>query len=180
MLHKFFIAQWERPSKLNEWTTQVKSDLIDFNIPAELSLLKSKSSNAFKELVKLKAKDYELQRLLKSKKSKMENLHYSKLEMQEYLELKEMNARQAKALFKFRVRMAPFGDNYKGGQDTPPCPLCKMHPDSQAESFQCEIMKELIQVKGDYSDIFGNYFSQELIQTIYSIYSFREELRKQN
>ena len=108
----------------------------------------------------------------------MENLHYSKLELQEYLELKDMNASQAKAIFKFRVRMAPFGENFKGGLDTPLCPLCSLHLDKQAESFTCRKVQQLIDVKGDYSDVFGKYFSPELITTLYNIFMFRNEMRK--
>ena len=176
MLHKFFMAQWEKPLKNNEWTNQVKTDLIDFQIPVDLEFLKTKSSNAFKNFVKVKVRKYEYERLMEIKtvkcKSKMKNLYYSELKIQEYLELKEMNARQAKILFKFRVRMAPFGENYKGGLDTPPCPLCSSHPDTQSESFQCLKMKKLIDVKGEYSEIFGIHFPAELINTIENIYYF--------
>ena len=178
MLHQFFLAQWERPSKLNEWTTEVKSNLSDFDMTEEFKFFKSKSKEAFQNLVKVKARKYELERLRKSQKSKTENLHYSKLELQEYLELKDMNARQAKVLFKFRVRMAPFGENFKGGKDTPLCPLCLAHPDTQEESFQCEKICKLIEVKGNYSDIFGFNFPPELIQTLYNIFCFRDEHRK--
>ena len=68
-------------------------------------------------------------RLVKLKKSKnvskMKNLCYIELKMQEYLELKDMTASQAKALFKFRIRMAPLGENCRGGAKTVLCPLCK-------------------------------------------------------
>ena len=101
MLYKFFLAQWERPSKLNEWTTEVKSNLAEFNMTEEFEFFKSKSKESFQNFVKVKARKYELERLKKLQKSKTENLVYSKLELQEYLELKDMNARQAKILFKF-------------------------------------------------------------------------------
>ena len=128
--------------------------------------------------MKVKARKYELERLQKLQKSKTENLSYSKLELQEYLELKDMNARQAKILFKFRVRMAPFGENFKGDLYTPLCPLCSAHPDTQEESFTCEKISRMMEVQGSYSDIFGFYFPPELIQTLYNIFYFREEYRK--
>ena len=163
---------------MNEWTTEVKLNLAEFNMTEEFEFFKSKSKEAFQSFVKVKARKYELERLKKLQKSKTENLVYSKLELQEYLELKDMNARQAKILFKFRVRMAPFGENFKGGLDTPLCPLCSAHPDTQEESFRCEKICRLIEVKGNYSDIFGFYFPQELIQTLYNIFCFRDEYRK--
>ena len=98
--------------------------------------------------------------------------------MQEYLEMKDMTASQAKALFKFRMRMAPFGENFSVGAKTVLCPLCKKHPDGQEESFTCEKVKRLVNVRGNYKDIFKTKFSPELLQTIYNIFNFREEYRK--
>ena len=108
----------------------------------------------------------------------MKNLFYSELKLQDYLCLKTMNACQAKALFKFRVRMAPFGENFRGGQATILCPLCKKHPDGQAEIFDCLVIKTVIEVKGQYKQIFGCQFPAELVKTVQSIYMFREEHRK--
>ena len=89
-----------------------------------------------------------------------------------------MNSRKAKVLFKFRTRMAPFGDNFKGGLDTPICPLCSAHPDTQESGFKCDKMKKFVDIKGEYSDIFVVVFSAELIETLYNVYGFREEYRK--
>ena len=108
----------------------------------------------------------------------MKNLFYPEFKMQDYLLLKYMNTSQAKALFKFRVRMAPFGENFRGGQATVICPLCKGHPDSQAESFGCPAVKKVIDVKGQYDQIFGWKFSSDLEKTVQNFYNFREEYRK--
>ena len=89
-----------------------------------------------------------------------------------------MTKEQAIVLFKFRTRMCPFEDNFKGSKTTTVCPFCNGHPDSQKESFNCEKMKEMIIVKGNYCDIFGVNFSKELVQTLHNIYYFREEYRK--
>ena len=165
-------------SSLSEWSNEAKCNLMDFKISEEFDFLKSKSKNVFQNLVKKNARQYELERLQKLQKSKTEKLLYSKLELQEYLELAEMNVRQAKVLFKFRVRMAPFGENFKGGLDTPLCPLCLSHPDTQENSFKCEKIKQLINVKGEYNDIFGVLFSPDLINSLYNIFCFRDEMRK--
>ena len=157
-----------------DWTTEVKENLIE--------VIKSMSKYAFMKLVKKHAKEYEFDRFLEIKrtkaKSKMKDLFYNELKIQDYLLLKEMNASQAKALFKFRVRMAPFGQNFKGGQAEIICPLCNGHPDGQAESFHCERIKKVIDVQGDYKQIFGFKFSQGLVKTVQNIYNFREEYRK--
>ena len=108
----------------------------------------------------------------------MKNLVYTHLKIQDYLILKDMNASQAKAMFKFRVRMAPFGENFRGGQARVICPLCLSHPDGQEESFTCTAVNKVIDVKGQYMDIFGQRFSKELIKTIQNIFNYREEYRK--
>ena len=181
MLSKFFWAQWEYPVK-SDWTLEVKNNLIEFGLPTSLDKIQSMSKNSFKSLVKKHAKDFEFKRFLNIKKtkakSKMKNLFYSELKLQDYLCLKNMNACQAKALYKFRVRMAPFGENFRGGQATIFCPLCHNHPDGQEESFECEKVKKVIDVKGEYKNIFGNTFSPDLVKTVQNIYQFREEYRK--
>ena len=52
MLYQVFIAQWERPSRINEWTTEVKANMVDFNISDDFDFLKSQSQDAFLTLVK--------------------------------------------------------------------------------------------------------------------------------
>ena len=130
--------------------------------------------------MKKQAKHYEFQRFLEIKetKSKLKDLFYSELKLQDYLNLKNMNTSQAKALFKFRVRMAPFGQNFKGGQNITICPFCKNHADGQAEGWKCPQMNRLIDIRGEYNQIFGQKFSKELIKTVHSIYTFREEYRQ--
>ena len=135
MLSKFFYAQWENPAK-SDWVLDVKKNLEEFNLSLSLEDIQSLSTFQFKSLVKKRARQFELARLLDMKetkaKSKMKNLTYSDLKMQDYLLLNTINISQAKALFKFRLRMAPFGENFRGGQKTNLCPLCDGHPDGQS------------------------------------------------
>ena len=59
--------------------------------------------------------------------------------------------------------MAHFGENVKGGldMDTPLCPLCSAHPDTEEKRFSCEKMGKLVDIKGDYTEIFVLAFSPE-------------------
>ena len=181
MLSKFFFAQWNSPVK-SDWTTEVMDNLIEMGLPTSLEIIQKMSKYSFKKLVKKHATRFELDTLLEIKeikaKSKMKNLMYTELKIQDYLLLKGMNASQAKALFKFRVRMAPFGENFRGGQARVICPLCQNHPDGQEESFTCTIVNKVMDVRGQYSQIFGQKFSGELVKTIQNIYNYREEYRK--
>ena len=74
--------------------------------------------------------------------------------------------------------MAPFGENFIGGKHKVLCPLCGLHVDAQIESFSCPKMKQIINIKGNYKQVFGWKFTQEFIKTIQSIFEFREEYKK--
>ena len=50
-----------------DWTLQVREYLEDFCIPVDLEFIKSKSQDAFKRLVKVKAQEYALDKLNKVK-----------------------------------------------------------------------------------------------------------------
>ena len=155
MIFKFFMAQLNYPLK-NDWTNQVKEDLSDFAINDDLSFIKSKSINSFKKLVKAQAAKYELTRLLKVKAphTKMDNLSYNKLELQEYLKLKNCNAPQAKIMFRYRCRMANFGENFRGPRGPQICPMCSNHLDNQHLSFVCPKVQASVEVDVDYANIF--------------------------
>ena len=72
--------------------------------------------------------------LLMQTHSKMSDLNYSKLEIPEYLKLEQINTintQGAQTLFKYRVRMANFSENFRGKNGPSACPLCGNHLDNQ-------------------------------------------------
>ena len=174
MLYKFFKCQWDHPSQ-RDWTVQVRSDMRKIGLPESLEFVTSKSEKVFKEIVKREIKTFEFSNLMQERKSKTINLKYSHLKMQEYLLLNNMNKNEAIILFKFRTRMAPFGENYKAGRFSSTCPYCFSHIDSQEESFKCSALNKMIDIRGKYEDIFVGNFSEELIKTLYHIYKYRKE-----
>ena len=174
MEYKFFKCQWDHPSP-NDWTEQVKSDMAEVGLPVSLEFLTSNSEKVFKQLVKKKIKLYEFSNLMQERKSKTINLTYTHLEMQPYLHLENMSKNEAVILFKFRTRMAPFGENFMGRQLSSNCPLCFTHVDSQEESFNCVALRKLVTIRGKYCDIFSNKFSEDLVKTLYNIYNFWKE-----
>ena len=66
----------------NDWTAQIRTDLHDFGIPFDLEYIKSKSDYTFKNLVKVKAREYELIKCNLMKGSKLEKTFHTKLEIQ--------------------------------------------------------------------------------------------------
>ena len=171
MLSSFFKAQWEYPSKKNEWTEQVKIDLGQLGLSDNLNWIKKKSKLAFKTLVKKQVSEVALIELLNLKEthSKMANLEYTSLEMQDYLKDRNITVEQAKILFKFRTRMANFSENYRGGKPIKLCPLCLKNADMQNHSFLCNTISENIQISGTYEEIFEPQISKEMAKLVENI-----------
>ena len=115
---------------------------------------------------------------MEARKSKTKNIDYSNLHMQEYLQLKTITRMEALILFKFRTRMAPFKENFKSGQFISLCPLCLSHVDSQENSFICETFKKIFTIKGNYKDLFTNHIPDELVKSLYNIYTYRKEFEE--
>ena len=172
----FLMAQWKFPAKKNEWTEQVKADLLEFGFDDELNWIKKKSKSSFKILVKNQMREVALVNLLEKKEShsKMMSVNYSSLMMQAYLKDPEVTATQAQTMFKFRTRMEKFSENFKGGRPTKPCPLCKASPDTQAHSFQCKVIQENIVINATLLEVFSQSNNKPAAETLENIVKFRE------
>ena len=180
MVYSFFITQWYKPCK-GDWTEQVKEDLSDFKIPPSLEYVGEKSKYCFKKLVKQRAKQFTLDKLLvkKAKHSKMINLNYSELKMQDYFMKEDFDNYQKKTIFKLRTRMESFGENFRCGKNYVICPLCGLHRDSQDLCLQCPIIRQDIKSNGSISDIYGNEFENNIVHTIIKALEKRNEILSQ-
>ena len=180
MLHQFFITQWNKPTR-GDWTELVKEDLNDFGIDEDLVMLQQMSKGKIKKLIKAEARKYafnELKKSIEGKKghSKLKNIRYTELKMQDYLMNGNIKKEEAINIFKFRTHMADFGENFKSGADVVICPLCLDHIDSQSNSFKCQIIKNKIEVKGNMKDVYGSNIPRNLIQTIQDITKVRNDI----
>ena len=180
MLSQFFYAQWTR-EVTNDWTTQVRQDLDDFGIPEDLDFIRAKSKDSFKRLVKVKAEEYALIELncLKAKHTKMENNTYNKLEMQKYLHSKDITPEDAKMIFSYKIRMAEYGENFRGASGHKQCPLCDSHLDNQQMAFKCPEIANKLDKKGKFHYIFQSEIPVETIQNLKIITKLREEKMQQ-
>ena len=165
---------WHQPCR-GDWTETVQQNLGEFGIATNFEFMRSKSSEAFKHLVKVKAQEYALKELIKSQgsPSKMENLHYSSLKLQKYM--KNMRIDQVRNIFRYRTNMARFGKNYRGKEDFIMCPLCSKHFDSQELSFQCEFFKDKMNINCNMSDVNSENVSQETAKVITDMMRLREK-----
>ena len=106
----------------------------------------------------------------------MSDLNYSKLEIQEYLKLEHINTQGAQTLFKYRVRMANFSENFRGKNGPSACPLCGNHLDNQKMNFEnCQVLKDNVEISGEYKQIFNTYIPSALVKSLQNIDIFREE-----
>ena len=178
MLHKAFVAQWKYPAK-DDWTEEAKQNLKQLGLDLSLDELQKKSQNSFKRMVKIKTKEYTLNYLLdlKLKHTKMDNLDYSELKLQNYLRDPEIPVAEARNLYRYRTRSAKYKENMKTSYSTTsmPCPLCLVHPDTQPHSLQCTEVQAKIQVKGKYQDIFDEDIPSEISKTLLKISKLRED-----
>ena len=56
----------------------------------------------------------------------------------------------------------------------PKSPVCTSSPDTQAHSFECQIVKENIKIEGKLEDIYTPKAKKEISKTLQQIVKFRE------
>ena len=110
----------------------------------------------------------------------MANINYTELKAQKYLTLENIKAEEVRNLFRLRVRMAPFGENFKDDREHVICPLCGNLWDSQAMSFQCEYITSRKNIMCDMADIYTDDINLETARTVREMLRFRKnEIKKQ-
>ena len=177
MIHQFFVTQWMNPTR-GDWTETVRKDLEEFGIQEDIEFLKSKSKGIFKRLLKKKAREIAFESLveMKVKHSKINNLEYKELKLQEYFQLPGIRIEQVREIFKFRTRMLPFGENFRGAKEIVICPLCRSHADSQALCLQCPAMMKELSSSVKLDGIYGDEVTIETAETIEEIMKIRKRI----
>ena len=132
-----------------------------------------------KQIVKKAIRRAALEYLNKAKEgmSKLANLKYEELNMQEYLSDANMNNRQKQLAFNLRTRMGKFERNMgnKG-----PCVTCKLPgtEDSQSHHLQCVKIVELCQGINIASVKYDNIYSDRVCEIQETIEVLDKTIRK--
>ena len=126
-------------------------------------------------MVKVKAREYAFYSYLERDLSKLENVFYTELKLQNYLKSDEISVKEGQTIFSYRIRMANYSENYRGQAGPKPCPLCGQHLDSQSMSFQCQTVRQSVKIEGNYQTIFKNCVDSKLATSLINIDKFREE-----
>ena len=177
LLYKFFMTQWTNPCK-SDWTEKVKVDLADLNIRQDLAFISSFSKLSFKNLVKQRIKEYSLD-VLKERKyrhTKMDDVLYTELKIQDYLLSEELTVDQKRVVFLYRTRMANYSENYRGKDPPKPCKVCKLHVDCQAHGVRCLETRKHIKTIGKFDEIFSGNISSKTALMLEEIENYRNEM----
>ena len=130
--------------------------------------------------MKIKTKEYALKYLLTKKQehTKLDNLIYSDLKLQPYLKSDHIPVHEAKNLFRYRVKVANFRENFKDmyRNTTTVCPFCTIHLDTQSHALQCVQMKLKMKMEGNYEDIFRQKIPANISKTLFNISQLRKDL----
>ena len=142
-----------------------------------MTFLRSKSTESFKKLVKVKTRELALRVLVQKQvqHSKMDAHSYLELKPQNYLSLKNARIEHIRNVFRFRTRTENFGDNFKSSGGPTMCPLCNNHYDTQSLSFQCAFHKYKLKITCDLSDINTEHITLQTAKTITEIVNLRSK-----
>ena len=182
MIYNFFEAQLNKPVK-NDWTEQVKEDLVYLELNYSNEDIKNFKKENFLKKVKKQIRKIafrDLTSVIPNEKNenkriltKMKNLKYSNLELQDYLKNSLVNSKYAKQIFKYRTRMTKVGNNFKNSGKNE-CPLCFKNVDSQEHLIDCEnnILDDIEII--EYENIFSENTS-EILSTVKVLVKAMEE-----
>ena len=95
--------------------------------------------------------------------------------MQTNLKSEEIPVQEAQNLFKYRVGVAQFKENFGDRYEDKTCPLCSINLDTQMHSLECVKVKQKIEIEGRYSDIFRGKISSNISKTLLKISKMRED-----
>ena len=114
MLQHFLTVQWNNETP-GDWTEIVKKDFEDIAVNDPLKVIQTMTKTQFKTMVKMKVTEIALRKLKDQQTlhSKMKNLVYKNLEMRTYLSDKTTTLNTKRILFRMRVHMVDFKENFR-------------------------------------------------------------------
>ena len=140
------------------------------------------SKAKFKKTVKIKTEEFSLDQLNEKKfeHSKMENVIYTELKIQDYLTSRELTTGQKRIIFKYRMRMADYSENFRGSSPPQPCRMCNFHRDSQTHSVICYETMKNVTSQGNYNEIFTKRIKIETAEMLEEITKIRKNKLEYN
>ena len=143
LISKVFYAQLANPVK-NDWAMTCKDDLDDLQISLDFEEIKNLSKYSFKKIVKEKISQSAFKALTEEQRnlSKVKNLQFKSLKIQEYMLPNKLDLRMTKFVFLLRSRMLDVRCNFKNKYTDVLCPLCKADQDTQQHLMVCTVLDD--------------------------------------
>ena len=113
---------------------------------------------------------------IKETHSKMDDLMYTELKMQNYLKYDSIQVNEAKNLYRYRLKVTNFKTNFGDKFHNKGCPFCFVQLDTQTHAMQCLEVKKIMNIEGDYRKIFNENIPQNIAKTLVNISKSRENL----
>ena len=160
LISRVYHAQERKPVK-DDWAIQVKKDAEALTINIEN--LKEISKNTFKKKLKEKISALALKDLNKIKEShsKVKDLQYKKLEIQNYMKQRSFKTQEIHLLFKLRTRMLQVKNNFKNQHENIQCDLCNEAEETQEHLLDCQtIIDNCEELYNDSTVQYNDIFSQ--------------------
>ena len=183
-LRKFYEAQKTKLSK-GDWAKTVEDDRIEIDVNMDDEMISTISKHKFKELVKksVQKKAFDDLILMKKTHSKMDNLNYDQLKIQNYLKTdSKMTNDEKQLLFRMRTRMTDVKLNFKNKYVDHLCLLGQIEEESQSHLMECLILKDKCEalkenMEVEYKDIYKNNTKQQkAIKLFKEIWNTRDML----
>ena len=154
MIYKVFKATLENPLK-NDFVRTCQKYLEKLNIKSSFEEIERMSKLTFKKLVKEKTKKAAFIYLIEEKKkqSKITDVKYERLEMQEYLMEGNKNTKLSKLIFKARGRTLAIKTHKKWKFDDNICVGCEDKMETENEFLTCRGLGDVENVS--YEMVFG-------------------------
>ena len=133
LVKQVFDIQLKKPVR-NDWVLTVKDDLEMLDIKLSFEDIGKESKESFSKLVKERVRSLAFSEFMEEKNqlSKLKDLSYNELKMQNYLSAKNVNTDTAKNIFKYRTRMTFLKGNFRTQfVNNLQCYECEIAEDSQ-------------------------------------------------
>ena len=183
MISKVFFAQKRKPVG-GDWVKIVDDDLKLLDINLKENEIKNMKKENFKTYVKKKVdtKVFKYLENLKEGHSKVKDIKYKKLEMQQYMKDPNFSINNIKLLFKLRTRMVQVKRNFKSAFQSLVCDLCEIEEDDQHHLLSCQVLlKQCSELYNDisveYNDLFSTSEKQlQAVKLFKKVLQIREKL----
>ena len=160
LLHRFFTAQLENPTK-GDWVTEMKKYIIELEIASSFEEVKTIKKTRYEKIVSEKVKAEAFKYLKNKIKSKGSKIYYGdRLEMQNYLKPNRVMTYQDQIeIFSYRSEMNDISLKYNEIQDNKVC-VCTQELNN-SHLYECITLNNGEALKLKYEDILNGTLHQQ-------------------